>query len=120
MNEKETEKVINSSLKVSDEVIAEIISNAAMEVDGVAAVAKAKKNPIKTVMKDKRKLDIRTELAGDVLEIYVGIIIKSDAKAVATAEAVQNKIKSSVQNMLNLTVTKVNVNITDCEEENKD
>ncbi len=112
----ETETVINSSLKVSDDVIAEIISNAVMEVDGVAGIAKAKKNPIKTVMKDKRKSDIKTELVGDVLEITVGIIIKSDAKAVATAENVQDKIKSSVQNMLNLTVTKVNVNIADCEE----
>lgn len=113
----ETEKVINSSLKISDDVIAEIISNAVMEVDGVAGIAKAKKNPIKSAMKkDRRKSDIRTELVGDVLEITVGIIIKGDAKAVSTAENVQNKIKSSVQNMLNLTVTKVNVNIADCED----
>ena len=113
----ENERSINSSLKISEEVITEIISNAAMEVDGVAGIAKAKKNPIRKVMKDKRKEDIKTELAGDVLEISVGIIIKSGAKAVNTAEEVQNKIKSSVQNMLNLIVTKINVNIVDCKEE---
>ena len=41
----------------------------------------------------------------------MGVILKRGAKAVSTAENVQDKVKSTVQNMLNLTVTKVNVNV---------
>lgn len=104
---------INKSLHVSEDVVVDIIANAAMEVDGVASIAPAKRNPAKLIIKDKNTKDIKIELAGDVLAVSIGIIIKSTARAVATAEEVQNKVKSNVQNMLNLTVTKVNVNIRD-------
>lgn len=104
---------INKSLHVSEEVVTDIIANAASEVEGVASIAPARKNPAKLIIKEKNTKDIRIELAGDVLAVSIGIIIKSNAKAVSTAEEVQNKVKSNVQNMLNLTVTKVNVNIRD-------
>lgn len=109
----QVEKTINRSLRVSEDVIIDIIANSALEVDGVAAIARAKKNPTKFITKNKNTRNIKIELAGDVLAVTVGIIIKSSAKAVVTAENVQDKVKSSVQNMLNLTVTKVNVNIID-------
>ncbi|MBR6045804.1 MAG: Asp23/Gls24 family envelope stress response protein [Ruminococcus sp.] len=104
---------INKSLRVSQDVVIDIIANAAMEVDGVYAVASAKKKPKNLILKDKNTRDIKIELAGDVLAVTVGVILERDAKAVITAENVQNKIKSTVQNMLNLTVAKVNVNIRD-------
>lgn len=107
------ESNINKSLHVSQDVIISIIENAALEVDGVKAIAHAKKRPANLILKDKNTKDIKIALAGDVLAVTMGIIIDSDAKAVATAESVQNKVKSSVQNMLSLTVTKVNVNIRD-------
>lgn len=109
----QNDNTINGSLRVSEDVIADIIANAAMEVDGVAAVADAKKSPVSVFKKNKPTKSIKIALAGDVLDISIGIILKNGAKAVATAESVQNKIKSSVQNMLNLTVTKVNVTICD-------
>ena len=105
------EKTINKSLRVSEEVIVEIIANAAMEVDGVAGIAKRKKNPTRLITNNKNTRAIKIELAGDVLAVTMGVILKRGAKAVSTAEKVQDKVKSTVQNMLNLTVTKVNVNV---------
>jgi len=114
----QNENNISRSLRVSEDVIADIIFNAAMEVDGVAAVAKGKRSPTYFVTKKKPSKDIKVALAGDVLDISVGVVLKSSAKAVTTAENVQNKIKSSVQNMLGLTVTKVNVTICDSAADN--
>ncbi|MBR6102768.1 MAG: Asp23/Gls24 family envelope stress response protein [Ruminococcus sp.] len=108
---------LSKSLHISQEVIIDVIANAALEVDGVKAIAHAKKRPKNLIFKEKNTQDIKIELAGDVLAVTLGIIIDSEAKAVATAENVQNKVKSSVQNMLNLTVTKVNVNIRDASSE---
>ena len=109
----QNENTINRSLRVSEDVLADIIYNAAMEVDGVVAVPKGKKSPTSFVRKKRPSRDIRVALAGDVLDISVGVVLNSSAKAVTTAENVQNKIKSSVQNMLGLTVTKVNVTVCD-------
>ena len=107
----QSEKNVNGSLHVSEDVIVEIIANAALEVDGVHAIARRKKNPTRLITNNKNTRAIKIELAGDVLAISVGIILDNGAKAVVTAENVQEKVKSTVQNMLNLTVTKVNVNI---------
>lgn len=104
-------KNINKSLRVSEDVIIEMIANSALEVDGVAAIARAKKNPARLITNNKNTRAIKIEQAGDVLAVSLGIILKAGSKAVATAENVQDKVKSTVQNMLNLTVTKVNVKI---------
>ncbi len=107
----QVKKNINKSLRVSESVIANMIANAAMEVDGVAAIARRKKNPTRLITNSKNVRAIRIELAGDVLAVSIGVILKSGAKAVVTAEKIQEKVKSTVQNMLNLTVAKVNVNV---------
>ena len=105
------DKNINRSLRVSENVIVGIIANAALEVDGVAAIARRKKNPTRLITNSKNVRAIRIELAGDVLAVSMGVILKNGAKAVSTAESIQDKVKSTVQNMLNLTVAKVDVNV---------
>ncbi|MBR6874089.1 MAG: Asp23/Gls24 family envelope stress response protein [Ruminococcus sp.] len=107
----QVDKNVNKTLRVSEDVIIELIANSAMEADGVSAIARAKKNPARLITNNKNVRAVKIELAGDVLAVTVGIILKNGAKAVTTAENVQEKVKSAVQNMLNLTVTKVNVNI---------
>ena len=113
----QNENSTNRSLYVSEDVISDIIANAALEVEGVAAVAKGKMS-CSCFKKKKNAKDIRIALAGDVLDVSLGIVLKTGAKAVATAENVQNKVKSSVQTMLNLTVTKVNVTVRDAASDN--
>ncbi len=113
----EVERKINKSLHVSETVIIDMIANAALEVDGVAAIARRKKNPTRLLTNSKQVRAVKIELAGDVLAVTIGVILKDGAKAVTTAENVQDKVKSTVQNMLNLTVTKVNVNVVNVQTE---
>ncbi len=54
--------------------------------------------------------NIRIGLVDDVLSVS-SIILCRGAKAVSVAEEIQDKVKSAVQNMLGLTVAKVNVTI---------
>ena len=109
----QVENTISKTLHVSRDVIAGIISNAVKEVEGVRGIAPLPKNPIQQWFKGDDFGDIRIGLVDDVLSVSVGIIINGGAKAVHTAEKVQNKIKSAVQGMLGITVAKVNVKVCD-------
>ena len=55
---------------------------------------------------------IHARLTGESAEIDISIIVISGHKAVRVAEAVQQSVKSAVQNMTGIAVSKVNVRIT--------
>ena len=99
------------SLHISQDVIARIITNTVAEIDGVSRIAPVMKSPRQLWLKQENFGNIRIGLVDDVLSMSVGIILKQNAKAVSTAEEVQERVKSAVQNMLGLTVAKVNVNV---------
>lgn len=100
-------------LYVSEDVIAKVITNAAESVRGVAGIAKSPKNPLRLLLAKENYGKMNIRLDGDVLSVSVGIILDSEAHAVETAEKVQESIKSGVQNILGLTVARVNVNVLD-------
>lgn len=106
-------KNTDSSLYVSEDAISKIISNAAASVDGVVGIASSPKNPLRLLFAKENYGKMRIKLDGDVLSVAVGIILDSDASAVETAEKVQESIKDSVQNVLGITVARVNVNVLD-------
>ena len=87
-------KKVEKSLHISQDVIAQIVTNSVNEIEGVYGIA--------PVMKTPRQLWFRQENFG---------ILCRGAKAVSVAEEIQDKVKSAVQNMLGLTVAKVNVTI---------
>jgi uncharacterized alkaline shock family protein YloU len=55
---------------------------------------------------------IKATLKGEAAEIDISIIVMSGHKAVKVAEAVQQSVKSAVQNMTGIAVSKVNVRIS--------
>lgn len=101
----------SKSLNVSEDVIAGVITNAVKEVDGVYGIAPSAKTLRQFIFNEKSYGDIAVEKVDDVLSVSVGIRLEGGTKAVLAAEKVQEKIKSSVQNMLGLTVAKVNVTV---------
>ena len=105
------EKSINKSLQVSDSVIAGVVTNALKEIDGVWGVAPMKKTIRQVILKEENIGDIKIGMVDDVLSLSIGIIVKDGVKAVSVSEEVQEVVKSSVQNMLGLTVAKVNVTV---------
>ncbi|WP_294408184.1 Asp23/Gls24 family envelope stress response protein [uncultured Ruminococcus sp.] len=107
----EGSKKVEKSLHISQDVIAQIITNSVEEIDGVYGIAPVMKTPRQLWFRQENFGNIRIGLVDDVLSVSIGIILDNGSKAVASAEQVQEKIKSSVQTMLGLTVAKVNVTV---------
>ncbi len=102
---------VEKSLHISQDVIAQIIVNCINEVDGVYSVAPVMKTPRQIWLKQENFGNIRIGLVDDVISVTIGIILDIGSKAVSVSEAIQDKVKSSIQNMLGLTVARVNINI---------
>ena len=104
-------KRIEKSLHISQDVVAQIITNSIAEIDGVYGIAPVMKTPRQIWLRQESFGNIRIGIVDDVLSVSIGIILESGTKAGAAAEEIQEKVKSSVQIMLGLTVAKVNVTV---------
>lgn len=103
---------INGSLKISKDVILKIAELAASEITGVAV------NGTKLVTGAPDSLfayrfgnPIKVTFSGEAAEIDVNIVVVQGYKAVNVAESVQASVKSAVQNMTGIVVSKVNIRI---------
>lgn len=99
------------SLHINQDVIAQIITNSVTEIEGVYGVAPVMKTPRQIWLRQESMGNIRIGLVDDVLSVSIGVILEGGTRAVSAAEQIQEQVKSSVQNMLGLTVAKVNVTI---------
>ena len=113
MDKDTVNKTIDGCLYVSEDVIAKVITRAAEGVDGVRGIARSAKNPLRLLFAKENHGKMKIRLDGDVLSVAVGVILDQGASAVECAENVQQSIKDQVQNVLGLTVARVNVNILD-------
>lgn len=107
-------RLINSTgeLRVSNDVIVKIAELSATEISGVASengklmVAQSKKG-----IASLFTYPVQVSLSKEAAVITISIITEQGSKAVSVASAVQANVKSAVQNMTGITVSKVNVNI---------
>ena len=99
------------SLRISEEVIATIAKYAASEVNGVFAV-KNNSSPIKGLLKSSLNRAINISLNDDIAVIDIYIVVKYGIKIADIAAKVQSSVKTAVQNMTSITVSKINVYIT--------
>lgn len=102
-------KVQQGTLKVSEEVIATIVKLAVLDVQGVDSLMTPNVSLEKIFFKQNGNSTIKIKLSGDVVEISLSILVKYGNKVTALAEAVQNRVKSDVQSMTGITVSRVNV-----------
>lgn len=103
---------VAGSLKVSGDVIIKIAETAASEIEGVAVTSTNKLMVMKNApIVSKLISPIRVKIGSESAEINVSIITEIGYKAYEVAKAVQENIKSSVQNMTGIAVSKVNVNV---------
>ncbi|MDR0223239.1 MAG: Asp23/Gls24 family envelope stress response protein [Oscillospiraceae bacterium] len=109
------DKKINTAmggLKISGGVIVKIAELAAMEIKGVSTAGnhlETAENPL--LIANRFISPIRVSLKGEAAEINVNIIVVEGHKAVRVAESAQRSVKSAVQNMTGIAVSKVNVKI---------
>ena len=103
------------SLQISTEVIGKIARCAALEVDGVSEVSCGKQNKkVKELLAAATALKEfdgtgTVEMRDGTAELTLNLVVKFGAKIPAVAEKVQENVKSAVQNMTNVTVSRVNL-----------
>ncbi len=107
-----------ASLKISNEVLVKIAEVAATEIRGVASQGEHLVVSDKSVAKLAGRFvpvgsPVKAVLKNDCVEISIDIVVLQGFKASDTAQSVQQSVKSAVQNMVGVSVSKVNVRITD-------
>ena len=103
---------VSGSLKISNEVVVKIAELAAMEIPGVSVKGGHLDSQENTLLIANNLINpLKATLKGEAAEIDISIVVKAGHKAVKVAEAVQQSVKSAVQNMTGIAVSKVNVRI---------
>lgn len=98
------------SLQISTEVIAKIARCAALEVEGVAEVSCGTQNKkLKDLLEASIQPPVAVEMRDGTAELTLHLIVASGARIPAVAEKVQENVKSAVQNMTSVTVSRVNL-----------
>jgi len=100
------------SLKISNDVVVRIASLAAMEIDGVSVKGQKLDTADAPPIAEHFITPVTARLTGEAAVIDISIVVVGGHKAVRVAEAVQHSVKSAVQNMTGIAVSKVNVRIT--------
>ncbi len=107
----ESTNLIGGSLQISTDVIAKIAKIAALEIEGVADVSCALQS--KRVSDLLEKVSIHTpaavEMKDGIAVITLQLVVDFGARIPVVAEKVQENVKSSVQNMTNVAVSRVNI-----------
>ncbi len=101
-----------ASVKIADDVVAKIAALAALEVDGVNAMAGGytSENIEKASPKNLQKSP-KIFLNDGRVRVDRSILMDYSYNIPATSKTVQDKVKSSIESMTGLSVTDVNVRI---------
>ncbi len=107
-----------SGLAINNEAIVQIAGIAALEVEGVAGLAKrpVQLKNFKSVMSGSRSshsksVELTTDSGVIILDIFITVL--DGAKVKTVAETVQHNVKDKVQSMTGNAVAAVNVHVDD-------
>ena len=107
-------------VQIADEVVAIIAGLAATEVDGVASMAGNITNELvsKLGMKNLSK-GVKVTVLEGVVTVDLNMNIEYGKNILETSKKVQEKVKSSIENMTGLEVADVNIHIASVDMENE-
>lgn len=106
-----TNPIQSGSLKVSEDVISTIAGLAVTETEGVAGLVNPSTAIEKFFLKQRNASPIKIKSGNDAVELSLTIEVKPGYKVTSLAEAIQQRIKSDVQSMTGIMVSKVNVHV---------
>lgn len=106
------------TVQIADEVVAIIAGLAATEVDGVASMAGNITNEVvgKLGMKSLSR-GVKVDVLEGVVCVDLNLIMKFGYSIPKTSEAVQERVKSAIENLTGLEVSDVNISIAGVEME---
>lgn len=106
-------KEVNGQIQISDEVIAIIAGTAAAETEGVS-LASAPVNTVKGFFgKKNQSKGVKVTVEESTALIDVEVSVKFGINIKKACEEVQTKVKNAVETMTGLTVTGVNVVVSE-------
>lgn len=110
----------SGSVKISDEVVAVIAGLAATEVEGVASMAGNITNELvgKLGMKNLSK-GVKITILESVVTVDLALNIEYGKNILETSKRVQEKVKSTLENMTGLEVADVNIRIVSVDMDNE-
>lgn len=99
------------SLQISTEVLGKIARCAALEVAGVAEVSCGSQNrKVKDFLERANvQSPVTVEMRDGTAEITLNLVVAFGARIPSVAEKVQENVKTAVQNMTNVTVSRVDI-----------
>lgn len=97
---------------IDDEVFANVAALAAMEVDGVVAIANniTREQLAKQSRKSAAK-GVKVKIKGEEAEVYLALHIDFGYSIPETSAKVQERVQSAIENMIGYKVTRVNIKI---------
>ena len=99
-------------VRIADDVVAVIAGIATMEVDGVASMAgNITKDIISKISGKSLAKGVKVEMEENNVVVCLAINVRYGYNVPATSKKIQEKVKSSVENMTGLKVRKVNISI---------
>ena len=100
------------SVQIADDVVAVIAGLAATEVDGVSAMAGNITNELmsKVGVKNLAK-GVKVEIYNQKVKVELAVMMEYGYNIPTTCSKVQEKVKTTIENMTGLTVTDVNIRI---------
>jgi uncharacterized alkaline shock family protein YloU len=96
------------SLQIATEVLGKIARQAALEIEGVAAVENST-GGVRGAMMSRIQKPVTVVMTDGVAEISINVQVHYGARIPTLCEHVQENVKTSVQNMTGVTVSRVNV-----------
>jgi len=102
-----------NTVKISEEVIALIVEEAIIGVEGVYSLRKSKPLLSALFSKNAASPAVEIKVRDGAAEITAAIVVTCGCNARKVAEQVQLKVKDNVQSMAGLPVARVNVKIED-------
>ncbi|MGI6071016.1 MAG: Asp23/Gls24 family envelope stress response protein [Blautia sp.] len=111
---------VSGEVRVSDEVVAIIAGLAATEVEGVASMAGNITNELvgKLGMKNLSK-GVKVTIIETAVTVDLALNIEYGRNILETSKKVQERVKSTLENMTGLEVADVNVRIVSVDMENE-
>ena len=120
----ETKEIVNSSIKISDEVIETIASVAVSEIEGVSSMGTGFVDGIaRRITKKSMSAGIKANVNDNSVGVDISIVVKYGVRIPEVAWNVQDAVKKEIELMTGLTVEKVNVKVVGIdipEEDNKE
>ncbi len=99
------------NIHISEEVLAVIAGAAALEVEGVSALASGSRDISELLGKKNLTRGIRVQVEGECVQVELAIMVKYGYTVLEVARAVQDAVSTNMESMSGLKVTDVNITV---------